>query len=206
MSDRTRIFIATSNPAKADKLRWVLEGLPFVPLFPEELLGYRPPAETGRNFLENAMLKAVRGSESVSGLAIASDGGVEIPALARTWEALYTGRAAGDDVEEEMRARHLLMLMQGKKGEERRITWTEAVAVADSGRLLGSWQESGNEGVLTEEYDGTNAIPGFWVYSLWYYPQLGKRYCELTQQELDGVDLTWRRVKERVQEHFRKLG
>jgi inosine/xanthosine triphosphate pyrophosphatase family protein len=206
MSDRTRIFIATSNPAKADKLRWVLEGLPFAPLFPEELLGYRPPAETGGTFLENAMLKAVRGSEAVSGIAIASDGGVQVPALGQTWDSLYTGRAAGDDVEEEMRARHLLMLMQGKKGEERRIAWTEAVAVADAGRLLGSWQESGNEGVLTEEYDATHGIPGFWVYSLWYYPQLGKRYCDLTQQQLDSVDVTWRRIKERVQEHFLKSG
>lgn len=206
MSTPTQVFIATSNPAKAGRLRWVLEGLPLSVLSPAEVVGYRSPAETGTMFRENAVLKAVHGSEAVAGLAIASDGGVQIPALGAAWDALFTGRAAGDDVEEEMRARHLLLLMQGKKGDERRIAWTEAVAVAGNGLLLGCWEESGNEGVLTEEYDGTHGIPGFWVYSLWYYPQFRKRYCELTSSELESVDLTWRRIKERVQSHFRELG
>ena len=92
--------------------------------------------------------------------------------------------------------------MQGKKGEERRVFWTEAVALADRGRLLGSWQETGSEGYLTESYDPSKAIPGFWVYGLWYYPQFGKRYVELTSQELAEVDVTWQRLKARVQQWF----
>ena len=193
------IVIATTNPAKAAKLRWVLEGLP---LDLQAAVDLRAPAETGDSYAENARLKAIAASEAAGGLAIASDGGVQVLALGPAWNGLFTGRAAGDDVEEEMRARHLLLLMQGKKGDERRIAWTEAVALADRGTVLGSWEESGNEGLLTEGYDGTDAIPGFWVYSLWYYPQLGKRYVQLAAEELDRVDLTWGRLRARVQDFF----
>ena len=101
-----------------------------------------------------------------------------------------------------MRARHLLLLMQGRKGDERRIAWTEAVALADQGKLLASWEESGNKAILTEEYDSTHGIPGFWVYSLWYYPRFGKRYVELSPEELERADLTWARVRERVRGYF----
>ena len=206
MAPDTPILLATSNPAKLDKLRWVLEGLPLtcVPLsqFPDQ----PQPEESGQTFKENARLKASQGSELFRGLAIASDGGLVIPTLAGgEWEALLTARAAGEEADDGARARHLLALMQGKRGEQRRGFWTEAVALAKRGRLLGSWQETGSEGLLTESYDPAKAIPGFWVYSLWYCPQFGKRYVELTPQELAEVDVTWQRLKARVQEYLRAL-
>ena len=203
MAPDTPILLATSNPAKLDKLRWVLEGLPLtcVPLaqFPDQ----PQPEESGQTFEESARLKASQGSTLFRGLAIASDGGLGIPALAGgEWEALLTARAAGEEADDGARARHLLALMQGKQGEQRRVFWTEALALADRGRLLGSWQETGGEGYLTESYDPSEAIPGFWVYSLWHCPQFGKRYVELTSQELAEVDVTWQRLKARVQQWF----
>jgi len=149
--------------------------------------------------LENARLKAV--AASGDGLAIASDGGIQIPALGPTWNGLFTARAAGPDADDGTRAEHLLTLMQGQSN--RRILWTEAVALAEGGKLLESWDEAGNEGVLTETYDPANAVPGFWVYRLWFYPGLGKRYVDLSSEELDRVDLTWGRLKEQVQAFFR---
>ncbi|HLC30432.1 MAG TPA: non-canonical purine NTP pyrophosphatase, partial [Dehalococcoidia bacterium] len=63
MAPDTSILLATSNPAKLDKLRWVLEGLPLicVPLsqFPDQ----PQPEESGQTFKENARLKASQGSE-----------------------------------------------------------------------------------------------------------------------------------------------
>lgn len=206
MAPDTPILLATSNPAKLDKLRWVLEGLPLTCVPFTQLTPQPQPEESGQTFEENARLKASQGSTLFRGLAIASDGGLVIPTLAGgEWEALLTARAAGEEADDGTRARHLLALMQGKEGEQRRVFWTEAVALADRGQLLGSWQETGSKGYLTESYDPSKAIPGFWVYSLWHCPQFGKRYVELTSQELAEVDVTWQRLKARVQKYFRAL-
>ncbi|MBI2887517.1 MAG: hypothetical protein HYY02_09940 [Chloroflexi bacterium] len=201
------ILLATSNPAKAAKLRWLLKGLPFAPV----LLSDRPdlppaPEETGATFEENARQKAAHASAAFGGLAIASDGGVRIPALGAGWDPLLTRRAAGEEASDADRAGRLLLLMEGLRGEERRVLWAEAIAVADRGRLLAAWEEAGTEGLLTETYDPANAIPGFWVYSLWWFPQLGKRYVDLTPQELEQADVTWGRLKERVRGWFKIEG
>ena len=202
MSHPTTILLATGNPAKQDKLRWLLQGLPLSAIPLSDDIARPPVEETGHGFTDNAVTKAVEYSRRFRGLAISSDGGVAIPALGKNWQALLTGRAAGPDADDAAKTRHLLALMEGKVGDERRVSWTEAVALADSGELLTSWQESGNQGRLTESYDPAHAIPGFWVYSLWLYPRLGKRYVELTPEELFAADLTWGKLRERVQEWF----
>jgi len=198
----TTILLATGNPAKQDKLRWLLQGLPLTTIPLSDDIALPPVEETGAGFTDNAVSKAVEYSRRFGGLAISSDGGIEIPALGNGWQALLTGRAAGPDADDAAKARHLLALMRGKAGDQRRVSWTEAVALAEGGKMLASWQESGNQGRLTESYDPAHAIPGFWVYSLWFYPRLGKRYVELTPQELAAADLTWGKLKERVQEWF----
>ena len=181
----------------------MLEGLPVSCLPLSQLPSGGVPDEIGSTFEENARLKAVQGSSAFGGLAIASDGGLGIPALGSGWERLLTARFAGEDATDEVRARRLLALAAGKTGEERRVSWTEAIALAEKGQLLASWEESGTEGYLTESYDPASAIPGFWVYSLWRVPRFNKRYVELTPEELAQVDVTWRRLKERVQGFFR---
>jgi len=205
VSHPATILLATGNPAKQDKLRWLLEKLPLTTIPLSDDIARPPVQETGPGFTDNAVSKAVEYSRRFGGLAISSDGGVEIPALGKNWQALLTGRAAGPDADDAAKARHLLALMAGKSGEERRVSWTEAVALADRGELLVVWQESGNQGRLTDSYDPSHAIPGFWVYSLWFYPQLGKRYVDLTPEELAAADLTWGKLKERVQEWFSSL-
>ena len=198
----SRILLATGNPAKAAKLRWLLHGLN---LAPEDLSAHpdiRLPDETGASFAENARRKAEHASQAFGGLALASDGGVLIPALGAAWDALRTGRAAGPSATDEERARHLLALAAGLQGDARRVLWSEAVAVARNGQTLEAWEATGTEGVLTTDYDPANAIPGFWVYSLWSFPQLGKRYVDLPPAELDAMDTVWPAIRERVQRWF----
>lgn len=199
----TPILIATSNPAKEAKLRWVLEGLPLDSVLLTERPDITLPDETGTSFIENAMLKAIQASLQFDGLAIASDGGVRILALPpEAWDALRTGRAAGVGASDAERAQHLLSLMRDVHGAARRVLWSEAVAVADNGTVLAAWESDGTDGVLTEAYDPANAMPGFWVYSLWHFPSLGKRYVDLTPEELAREDLTWGILKSQVQVWF----
>jgi XTP/dITP diphosphohydrolase len=199
------LLLATSNPAKAAKLRWLFEGLPFTL---EDLRAYPNialPDETGGSFSDNARLKAQAASAAFGGLALASDGGVQIPALGDRWEPLRTGRAAGPNASDADKAHHLLALMQGLTGVARTVRWAEAVALADHGETIALWEASDTHGVLTDAYDPTNARPGFWVYSLWMFPHLGKRYVDLTPQELESVDGTWMALREQASTWVNRL-
>ena len=206
MVSNPRILLATTNPAKTERLRWLLAELPLTPLLQRDYPTLLAVEEHGTSFVENAALKAVAAAQVFGGLAIASDGGVVIPALGETWDALRTGRAAGPTASDEERARHLLTLMDGHAGEERRVQWHEAVALADGGAVVQTWEAAGTAGYLTEEYDPANAVPGFWVYSLWRFPALGKRYVDLTPEELAALDTTWGRLREQLQAWWQAEG
>src|SRR5215213_1438041 len=88
------LVLATTNPGKADRLRWVFEGLGFQPRSLDRSNG-PAPEENGQTFQENAELKAKFWSNKLGAIAAASDGGLLIPALGRRWDALRTARAAG---------------------------------------------------------------------------------------------------------------
>ena len=146
----------------------------------------------------------MRASEQFEGLVIASDGGVRIPALSAAWDELRTGRAAGVGTSEAEKANHLLSLMKDKVGEERHVYWSEAVALAYDGDVLSNFEMEATEGLLSEAYDPTNAIPGFWVYSLWIFPSLEQRYVDLSPEELAGVDVNWQILKAMVESWYRE--
>ena len=93
------LLLATTNPAKLVRLRWVVEGLPYATITPADL----PPGqaatvpEDGASFAGNARQKAEAWSSAAGGmLALASDGGLEVPALGERWQALRTRRNAGE--------------------------------------------------------------------------------------------------------------
>ncbi len=200
------VLLATTNPAKAAKLAWALEGLGLSLRTLRDIPPAAEPEETGATFEENARIKAAYWSRRADCLAVASDGGVAIPALGERWNALQTRRNAGERVTDEERIQRLLEMMRAYRGRERRAFWTEALAVAERGRVLASWQADGDEGYLAESYDPASidrGIPGFWVASLFYYPRFEKCYAELSPGELAEVDTSWRALKDRAQAWFR---
>ena len=190
-----KALLATANPAKQERLRRLLEGLPFECHGPAEagLLHRGPAQETGTTHAEIAADKAVAWSRAASALAISSDGGLSIPALGDRWQSILTRRLTGEGSDEE-RAKVLLELMQPCSGQERRATWHEALAIAEDGRLLASWSVQGPTGMVARS-PGRRGIPGFWVFDVWEMPSLGKRYSELTERELEAVGDHWAQLK-----------
>ena len=194
--DATDILLATTNPAKQSRLRWLLDGLPLNPTTPGELgLGHAAPPETGTSHEENSRLKAEGWSQAAGMLAISSDGGLLIPSLGRRWESLSTHRFAGEDADDEARLAGLLRLMAPYSGEERRASWVEALAIADKGCTLASWQVGGASGLLLEAPRPGPIVPGFWVFSVWCSTQLGKTYNELDEGELEQLNDHWSQLK-----------
>ncbi len=203
MAQYPPVLLASTNPAKVARLRRLLEPLEIATIDLTALPPRPAPEETGDTFPANARIKAAYWSNFHDGEVIASDGGVTIPALGHHWDRLMTGRAAGPGSTDAGRAEHLLSLMRDRTGEERRVAWTEALAVAQRGVAVAAWEASGTEGRLTERYDPAGAIPGFWIYSLWLFPTAGKRYIELDARDLAKLDLTWNRLGEEVQRWWR---
>lgn len=197
-----RILLGSTNPAKLEKLRWLLEGLPLEPVSPRDLgMAGRGPDEDGPTHLETAVAKA-RAWSLVAGLpAISTDGGLVIPALGDGWRSTLTHRFAGEGADDPARVSRLLELMAPHSGDGRRASWVEAVAVADGARSLASWEVPGAEGRLLEAPSGP-AVPGFWVFSLWYFPRLGKTYNELDLAELESLDDHWTRLRALVRGFF----
>ena len=193
------IMLASTNPAKIDRLRDCLSGWPFHFNTVDKLPPHDPPEESGDTHREIAESKALEWARIGGCLAIASDGGIDIPALGPNWNSLLTRRAAGEYATDQDRITHLLALMERlESDEERSATWQEAVAIADPDHIVQTWEVSGPTGVVQRK-PSPSRIEGFWLASLWHFPEKAKTYTELTQQELTQIGDPWLNLKTKIQ-------
>ncbi len=164
-----KLLIATTNAAKAARLA-ELCAIPGIDLEHASSADAGPVVqETATSHLGDATLKAVEWSRMERGAAIASDGGLAIPALGDHWESLVTRRSTGGDVSDEEHATRLLRRMRNLEGVERSAYWIEAIAVANEGKLVGAWEAKGLDGFIAEAYTGQpNGPAGFWIEGLWH--------------------------------------
>lgn len=121
--------------------------------------------ENGPTFAANAQRKALAGSRAApEAVVLASDGGLEIPALGKKWDPLFTSRFA---VSESGlgKAAALVRLLDANVETAPRARWVESLAVVRDGLVLGSWTALGPYGVLRASPPARD--PGrFWVDAL----------------------------------------
>ena len=195
------ILLATGNPAKQEALRQLLAGLPLSPIAPAELgLAAFDPPETGETHRQIAADKAIQWSQQTALPVIATDGGLVVPILGPAWESRYTHRFAGPAADDAERRRRLLELLHPYAGPERQAAWVEALAIAQGGRLLKSWEVAGGQGVIAAAPQPGSHPPGFWVFPLWYFPPHGKYYGQLTAGEKAALGDHWAVLREKVRE------
>ena len=175
-----------------------------VPVTPSEIGLNGVPEEQGNTHEAIARDKAAHWSSAASMLAIASDGGLVIPALGPRWESRYTHRFAGPAADNNERLARLLELMRPYTGEERRASWVEALAIAHHGRVLASWELNGGVGYLDED-PPLGPLPEFWVFSVWRFPQFGTVYSRLTAEQKQSIDDHWGRLRGLVRRYFRSI-
>jgi XTP/dITP diphosphohydrolase len=94
-----RAVLASSNAGKLRELAALLEPLG-LELLTQGSLGIASPEETGRTFLDNALLKARHAAAHARLPALADDSGLEVDALGGApgvWSARYAGEGATDE-------------------------------------------------------------------------------------------------------------
>ena len=119
------------------------------------------------------------------------------------WESLYTHRFAGPAADDAERTKRLLELMKSYGGTARAASWVEALAIADRGRILASWENQGASGLIADQPTEIPKERGFWVFSMWYFPQFDKTYNQLTDEERRALNDHWLQLKDQVQHFFR---
>ena len=200
----TPILLATRNADKQTAFRSVLEGLPIRPVTPAEIGITVATQEDGDTHEAIAVEKAVEWSRAGSMLAIASDGGLVIPALGPAWESRHTRRFAGPEVDDSQRVDRLLELMEPHTGAARAASWAEALAIAYKGRPVASWELLGAAGEIAQARQ-PGPVPEFWAFTVWNFPQHGKTYNQLTPEELQSLNDHWTRLGRLVRRFFQSV-
>jgi inosine/xanthosine triphosphate pyrophosphatase family protein len=199
------LLIATTNPAKEARLRQLCGSIPLKVRGPGDVGSAPDIDEDSNSHMGNAIRKAVGWSRVCDCAAIASDGGLSIPAMGYGWQSLLTRRGTGGEVSDEQHATRLLGRMRELTGPNRDAHWTEGIAIARGGELLGSWEANGLHGHIAESYaPPANAISGFWVSGLWQTVD-GRRYGELSEAELAELGDPWAELTDPVQDMLRRL-
>jgi XTP/dITP diphosphohydrolase len=193
MAART-LLLATGNADKQRMLRWLVEGLDVSPVSPQDLGISADPDESADTHEAIARSKAEEWSRVAGIPAMASDGGLLVPALGANWESRYTRRFAGPAADDGERQRRLLALMEPYSGDDRKAAFVEGLAIADGGQTVASWEVSGATGtIVAEPPEGgiRSTGDGFWVFPLWYFAEYGRTYDRLTEAERTALGDHW---------------
>jgi len=176
-----KIMVATGNKHKLEEIQQILDDLPVKLLTINDLPQQIEVEETGLTFQENARLKADAYFQ-LSGLpTLADDSGLEVPALNNepgVRSARYAGQAA------DYLKNNLLLLerMKELKGKDRKAYFRCVVCFKTD---QGEWFFEGKtEGVILEDSRGNG---GFGYDPLFYLPEMGKTYAELSPEEKNKI-------------------
>ncbi len=125
---RTIIF-ATGNEGKMREIRQIMAGIDV------ELLSMRQAGieadivEDGKNFEENAIIKAKAVAEKTNHIVLADDSGLEIDFLNKE-PGIYSARYLGEDTSYDIKNANLLERMEGVPDEKRTARFVCAIAAA----------------------------------------------------------------------------
>ncbi|MBR6513862.1 MAG: RdgB/HAM1 family non-canonical purine NTP pyrophosphatase [Clostridia bacterium] len=140
--------------------------------------------ENGTTFAENALIKCRAPKCDLP--VIADDSGLMVDVLdgePGVYSARYAVDHAGDELGDHANNEKLLAKLEGYRPEEKTSRFVSAVAcVFPDGRHIVC--EGKCEGMILTEYRGTG---GFGYDPLFYVPQIGKTFAEMTQEEKNSV-------------------
>jgi XTP/dITP diphosphohydrolase len=196
-----KVVLASSNPGKIRELQIMLS--PFnLELVPQNLLHVTDIPETGKTFVENALLKARHACDQTGLPAIADDSGISVDAL-NGMPGIYSARFAGDHVAPERHINKILEELVNVPTADRTATFNCVLVfmthAADPTPLIcyGQW-----EGFILQKPQGTN---GFGYDPIFYVPSEKKSAAELAPEIKNRLSHRGKALKELVAKLTEKL-
>jgi XTP/dITP diphosphohydrolase len=180
LSDRApiKIIVASSNPGKLREYRVLAGESPIEIALLQDFIEIPPFEETSPTFAENSAGKALHYSRFASGIVLADDSGLVVPALGGA-PGVFSARYAGPRATDEDRYRKLLHEMRDKVGRERRARFVCVSSLAQGGSALAVVSDSA-EGTITNEPRGAD---GFGYDPIFFFEQLGRTYAQISREE-----------------------
>ena len=180
------ILIATSNPGKLRDFAGAAAAHN-IQVFPVPNFASLPVVtEDGLTFEENARKKAEQYSLAVPGeMVMADDSGLEVDAL-RGAPGVHSARYAAQEphqadsnTDDEANNARVLRELEGVPPDKRTARFVCVIAAAGDGHTLATFRGVA-EGQILDHLQGTG---GFGYDPLFYFPQIGKTFAELTAEE-----------------------
>jgi len=186
-----KLLLATNNRAKVREYRDLLRDIPFKLVTLAEAGITTVVPEVGETLEENARLKAVTLAAESRLVALADDSGLEVDALGGEPGPL-SARYAGEGASDGDRVAYLLDRLEGVAWEKRTARFRCVIAVATpEGRVELGLGEC--RGVITLEPRGEE---GFGYDPIFYLPEMGKTFAELSLESKSKVSHRGKAVRE----------
>lgn len=125
---KNKVFVAaTNNPGKLKEIDAVLRSAGYEVVSMKDAGVSCDPDETGKSFIENALIKAKAIKELTPLAVISDDSGLMVEALGGL-PGVYTARYAGEDHDDEKNIDKLLEKLNGIPRKSRRAWFVSAIA------------------------------------------------------------------------------
>ncbi len=172
-----KIILATSNPHKLEEINAINKNPEIV--F-DVVQGDFNPVENGKNFMENAIIKAQEASKIMNTYCLADDSGLCVDAL-NGRPGIYSARYAPTQKE---KIEKLLKELNQVPQEKRQAHFTCAMALVNSKGEIIHTQEGRVEGVIDYEAKGSN---GFGYDPIFYVPDYKKTIAQLHEETKNKI-------------------
>jgi XTP/dITP diphosphohydrolase len=173
-----QIFLASSNPGKLHEYRVLAGDSPIELALLPDFTEIPPFEETAPTFAENSAGKALYYSRFATGTVLADDSGLVVPALGGA-PGVFSARYAGSGASDVDRVQKLLWEMSALSGDDRKARFVCVTTLAQNGHAIAVFSDSA-EGVIVKEPQG---LGGFGYDPVFFFPQLGRTYAEITREE-----------------------
>lgn len=178
------IVLATSNKGKILDYQEIIQAFPFQ-FIPQSQFGVGSVPETGKTFLENALIKIHHAQQYTTLPCLAEDSGLIVDALDGA-PGLYSARYAGENASDEDNIQKLLADLKKHPKASRRARFYVITVLSkyphDPAPLFA---EGSFEGEILEAPRGTE---GFGYLPIFYLPHLGCSAAELSLKEKNKIN------------------
>jgi len=174
-----KLLIATTNPGKLQEYRVIFKDFPIKILTLKDLGITESAKEDGKTFKENAIKKVKFYSKFVDFPVLAEDGGIEIDCL-NGEPGVRSRRWPGHEATDQELIDLIIEKLKGVPFKKRTAQFRVVIAILIENKI--ETFEGVIKGIITEE-PKTSVIPGYPFRSMFYIPEIGKVFGELSIEE-----------------------